>query len=124
MFMGRKPGMKWFYRGDPVAADFDQTTLTADNAWHSLSLSAIVPVRTKLVKLRIQVMDNDINQVLQVRKGGQTNTVNVGVVRTQVTNQGIEAQVDVFLNDSLQIDYLLSNIVWTLARITVLAYCK
>jgi hypothetical protein len=75
MFLARKPGLKYISRGDPVAYDYTQATITIDSGWHTMDLSAIIPANAKLVKLRAVISKTDVSQELRLREAGLTNDV-------------------------------------------------
>lgn len=74
-------GQSYNDRGDPAAVDYTEATLSLDNAWHTLDLSAIVGAIACLVHLRLYVFHASIAYFF-VRKNGNTNEFNAG----QLTN--------------------------------------
>lgn len=74
-------GEQFVDRGDPAAADFDETDLTLDGNWHELDLSSIVPADASLVLLRGIMEDTASNDYLQFRTDGNSNAANVATLR-------------------------------------------
>lgn len=124
MFATRRPGTKWYNRGEAASPDFTQATLTKDNAWHTLSLAAIVPAGMKWVRLHLQAGFTVINQQFSIRPTGQTTTNNGAQLYTQTVGQQIHYETTIPLSTALEIDYLLSNVAWTTANLTIMAYGK
>ena len=108
-------------RGDPAAWDLTEATMTMDDAWHDLDLSAIVPADAAWVLLRVLISDPNIDDSLQFRKNGNINTYAVSRVICQVANQNIEAELLVPCDAARVIEYL-ANAVITSINIVVLGW--
>lgn len=109
-------------RGDPAAVDFEIGDLTTDGAWHELDLSAIVPAGTKAVHIRIIIGDNLINQIIHLRKKGNTNITNTLAVNTQVANILIAKDGILTCSTDRKIEYLAANTTWSAITILVKGY--
>lgn len=107
-------------RGDPAAQDKAVGDFTTDGNWYDLDLSSIVPAGVKAILLRISILDNLVNQVLFLRKNGNSNSINSMQLRTQVANQRIHNSEAVITPDTNRvIEYWASNTVWTEINLTV-----
>lgn len=60
----------FFNRGDAVAKDFSIGNFTADNAWHDLDLSGIIPENAKAVLCRIRLRSTAISSIARFRTKG------------------------------------------------------
>lgn len=120
---GSKP-LKWYDRGDPVGEDFGEGDLTADEAFHDLDLSSIVPVGTKAVKFRWQIMCGFTNQYLAIRKKGNVGAMNLFQAKTQEANVANMGDGEVYVNTDRKAEYKLSNVAWTHIRIVIASYGK
>jgi hypothetical protein len=124
MFATRKPGMKWYDRGDPSAVDFDHNGLTHDNAWHDIDFSAIVPAGTKIVKLRIIIADTVPGTAIKFRCKGNTNTFNVDYAVVQALGALFPANIEVWVDSNRIAEYLISSPPMQSILITVFSYGK
>ena len=84
--LSRKPGLKWVHRSDVTGYDWNQTTLTQDAHWHTLSLAGIVPANAKMVLLRLGAAHANAFQIFRVAKVGDTDNFNCVSIVTQVAN--------------------------------------
>ncbi len=121
MMIGRKPGLHYVNRAEQSAYDFTESTLTADSAWHTLSLSGIVPANAKLVVLRIGAARSVGGQYFRVGKVGVTGSYNVANVATQVANI-ISEQTTIVELSSQSIQYWLTTGTWASVRLLVLGW--
>jgi len=96
-------------RGDPASADFDQTDLTQDGAWHDLDLSSIVPVGVKVVSVNFQLSDTAAGSYMIFRKNGNSNSVTRTVIGTQVANVVTYSDGIVACDSGRVIEYLVSQ---------------
>ncbi|HUS81521.1 MAG TPA: hypothetical protein VM283_09660, partial [Armatimonadota bacterium] len=70
-------GAAFYDRGDPAAADWANSDLAWDTAWHDLDLSGIVPAGCTAVLLRIEyVISGGTALALWFRREGNSNDVN------------------------------------------------
>jgi len=75
------PGAVLGSSGDPAAPDFTAGTLTLDNNWHDLDLSAIVPAGRNFVLLRVFLSAvSTTTKSVFFRKNGNSNAVNVSSI--------------------------------------------
>ena len=79
-------------RGDPAAVDINEATMTLNNTWQNLDLSAIVPADAAWVLLRAVINDPNIGRTLHFRKDGNANAIAIPGLVVQVVNQDREAQ--------------------------------
>ena len=95
-------------RGDPAAYDVTEATMTMDNAWHDLDLSAIVPADAAWILLRVSISDPNVARDLYFRKDGNVNGItSVGSV-VQVTNIAVESEVLVACSAARVVEYKAS----------------
>ena len=106
-------------RGDPAIVDFSVGDLTTDGNWHDLDLSAIVPVGTKAVHLRIQASDDVPDRSFHLRKKGSSNNLNSAQLRTQVANVSVHNDCVVSCDSNRVIEYKAANTVWTTLYVIV-----
>lgn len=121
MMLSRKPGLKYVNRAEQAAYDYTDATLTADGAWHTLSLSAIIPANAKLVLLRVGASRSLAGQYFRVSKVGQTNSFSCVNVATQVANI-INEQTALVDCTGSQIQYWLTTGTWAAVRLLVLGW--
>ena len=62
----------YVFRGGATAFDWVETGLTADSAYHTLNLSAIIPANAKLVHFRVQIKHASVGQDVRICKVGLT----------------------------------------------------
>lgn len=114
-----------FYdRGDPPGFDYGTGTITQDGFWHTIDLSAIVGVGAVAVLLRVRLSDNLTNQLILLRKDGNTNEANAGSVRTQVANINNDGDVIIPLSSDYKIQYKTSSTVFTSINFVVKGWWK
>ena len=109
----------FFDRGDASTYDFTSADFTADNAWHDLDLSGIVPTDTAAVLLICRVRHGFIPSAFRFRKNGNVNARNMPVVAPCVSNVYSYAVITVFCDDSSVIEYRCSAGPWLNADFTV-----
>ena len=111
----------WGYvdRGDPSSVDFAVGDLTTDGTVHDLDLSSIVPVNASSVLLHVIVKDGTVGNRIRFRKNGNSNMINIGVVRTQAANIDINQDVIIALDANRVIEYDATNTVFTTLEIIV-----
>lgn len=100
-------------RGDPADLDWDEGDLTADNDWHDLDLSGIVPDKATLVGIFTEVRDNLVNQIFRVRTKGNVNTRNRDQLITVLANVYNSGMLFVAPDADRIIQYRANNTTWT-----------
>jgi len=73
-------------RGDPVSFDWQWPALTADNNWHDLNLSGIVPAGALLVLFSVFHRASATSARFLMRQNGNYNEFNVASLRSQNAN--------------------------------------
>lgn len=112
-------------RGDPSSVDFAIGVLTVDAAFHDLDLSAIVPDGTTAVLLNVQVTSSAAGGVMDFRKKGNSNSINIGRVITQVGSVLNSVDIVVPCSTARVIEYKVSGgVSWTPINITVKGYWR
>jgi len=108
-------------RGDPAAYDFTQATMTLNNTWQNLDLSAIVPADAAWILLRVQISDPNINEKLYFRKDGNANAIVTPGIVVQAANIINEAEILVPCSAARIIEYK-AGIALTVVNIAVLGW--
>lgn len=106
-------------RGDPAAYDFTQATLTQDNAWHDLDLSAIVPAGTRAVNLNLRGRHSSTGKELLFRANGNVNYHNASGLRTVVGSLYLYNEITIALDSNRIIEYKAMSPNWTNISISV-----
>lgn len=105
-------------RGDPSAYDWLVGDFTTDNSWYDLDCSSIVPAGATHILFRVGITDDAVGSQFSLRKNGNSDVYNAGVLKTQVVNVDFTAEVLVPCDSSRIIEYRGSNL--TFAAINVL----
>ena len=111
-------------RGDPSAWDWTHATLTTDGNWHDLDCSAIVPTGTKVIYFRMYLQDDVAGSYLFLRKKGNSGTYNAAGLRVPAANADIEGNSWVSCNSSRMVQYMASNVAFTVVGLLVRAWHK
>ena len=109
-------------RGDPSAADYTQTTLTADGTYHDLDLSAIVPAGATRVRLYGQITDDVAGRYIVFRKNGHSNSYNLLACQANVANLSEYFQGEVECDTNRVIEYQITNTTITSIGLTVIGW--
>lgn len=99
-------------RGDAANWDFVKTDFTCDGAWHKLDLSAIIPVGTKAIAIKMHILDDAVASEIHLRKDGNVNDKNESRIRTQVANVYMDNDLIVIPSTDRKIEYLATNTVF------------
>jgi len=106
-------------RGDTAAADYTKDTLTTDEAWHTLDLSAIVPKGTTAVAIRLFIRTGANNRYVTFKRNGQANNINSSYVLTQASNVSYGCDIIVPVDSDRKVEYKIENVVWTTCNVTI-----
>jgi hypothetical protein len=68
--------LKYVDRGDPAAYDYTQATLTQDNAYHDLDLTALTSATAVVVHVAGWVRDNNAAALMYLRENGNAQSPN------------------------------------------------
>lgn len=109
----------YHHRGDPVNPDFNHTNLTLDGAYHELDLSAIVPEGAKAVYLKVQVINQGVQQGFEFVRHGMVHKHVALLQVTQVAGVGITLCGAVAVDEDRKVDYWFQAGNWTAILITV-----
>lgn len=109
----------FFDRGDPAVPDFVTIDFTADNAWHDLDLSAIVPADAQSVLLSVVLNDNLIGRAFRIRKKGNVNGINVCRLDLLVANIDHYGDWVCPINSDRFLEYRLTAVGWTTIALSV-----
>jgi hypothetical protein len=123
MFLAKKCGLTYVARGDPVAYDADQNTLTIDSAYHALNLASIVPANAKLVHFRLRTANAATGKHVKLCKHGVVNGFAIIDASITVVNQTHE-QSGVLECTGQQIDYKCDAVAWVAIGFVVLGWWK
>ena len=121
MLIARKPGLKYVHRTAVEGYDYDETTLSQDGAWHTISLAAIIPASAKLVLLRVGAAHASPGQYFRVAKAGESNLYSFVNVATQVAYI-INEQTALVDCTGQQIKYWASFGMWDILSLVVLGW--
>ncbi len=99
-------------RGDPASSDFTLTDFTRDGAWHSLDLSAFIPVTARAVLIDIDFDNTQANKHITLRKNGNTNNLNHFDVATKVAGQDEHAMAIITPDSGRLIEYNITSGNW------------
>ena len=83
MFFSRPAGHKFVNRGDFNVEDFSEADFTTDNDYHDLDLSGVIPSDTKLILVRVGIINTTINETLRFRQKGFTLAANYSMIVAQ-----------------------------------------
>jgi hypothetical protein len=122
MFFTRPKSPQWYYRTGASSPDFQIGGLTADNSYHPMDLSSIVPVGTIKVKIRAQVQATASIKSLSIKATAESDDYNKFLLATQANGVPIAGEGDVELDTDRKCQYKLSTATWSLVYITVAAY--
>ena len=106
-------------RGDPASADFSAFTMIADDAWHELDLSAIVPAGAKGVLMFVDVGNANAGKHARFRPHGNVNEFNVSSLVTQVGGLFYECDRVCLIDADRHIDYYFSAGAWIVRFMTI-----
>ena len=106
-------------RGDPAAIDFDKDDLTADDAWHDLSLTAIIPTIARAVLLEVDIEAGHTDKEVIFRENGNTNDINHTGAITKTNNKDQHKTCIVAVGSDRIIEYKASTETWTTINIVV-----
>lgn len=111
--------MDFVNRGDPATADFDKDDLTADDSWNQAGLAAIIPKRTKLVMIRVEVESSNYYPVICMRTAGNTNEINAACLRVPALNKDYHKTFLVVPDVNRRIEYKSIAATFTTLNFTV-----
>ena len=104
-----KTDIGYIYRGDPATQDFEVGDFTQDATWHDLTLPAVVPINARLVHLQLTANATATNKVIQIKRAGNVNDVNMFARRTHLINVRHHADFSVSMQSGTRdIQYLTS----------------
>lgn len=78
-----KTEIGYFDRGDPTTFDWELSDLIADNNWHDLNLSAIVPAGARCVLFNVLHHSTSSSGRFMMQTNGNANGNNIASIRTQ-----------------------------------------
>ena len=96
-------------RGDTTLPDWDHLTLTLDNAWHELDLSAIVPANATAVSILCIMNGDAVGRRISLRKSGNANEGNMSIRTTNVANTVGQHDMVVAASANQIIDYKITT---------------
>ncbi len=118
--------MNFVDRGDPAAADYTETgskaVFNTDGNWHDLDLSSVVPSGAYAILIQLAVQHTSASINFSLRKKGNSNSVNIATVRTQVASVSIVQQVVVTCDANRVIQYLGANSAYSSIVLTVVGW--
>lgn len=118
------PTAQCFDRGDMSEHDFSKEDFITDANWHDLDLSNKIPQGTSVVQLHCRASCATEGAAIQFRKKGNTNTINVSVLKIVDANEYIYPDFWVACSSDRKIQYLSSNVTWAELSIEVVKWIK
>lgn len=109
----------YYDRGDPGIWDWQLVDLIADNAWHDLDLSAIVPAGATIVRFQTIFRSTSTNSRFMIREKGNVNSFNVSSIGIQLGNETLEEQLFCAPDADRVIQYRFVSPVPSFFRMTV-----
>lgn len=106
-------------RGDPAAFDFQIGDLTLDGDMYDLNLSSIAPANTIIVHLRVAFQDVNEGTSVLFRKKGNSNEINLTILRMQVGGVTVDGDLWVACDSSRVIQYKCQGLAPSVFDITV-----
>lgn len=105
MFFTRRAGERYKDRGDNAAYDFVFSDFTRDGNWNDLDLSNITGAKAQLVHLRVMAKHNATNVELNFRTKGNSNSLNIGMLRILVVDIYNAVELWVYTDVAGKIEY-------------------
>ena len=106
-------------RGDPATVDFDKDDITADDAWHDLSLASIIPAIARAVMLEVDIEAGHTDKELVFRENGNTNDINHTGAITKANNKDQHKTCIVAVGSDRIIEYKATTETWTTINLVV-----
>jgi len=106
-------------RGDPATVDFDKDDITADDAWHDLSLASIIPAIARAVMLEVDIEAGHTDKELVFRENGNTNDINHTGAVTKANNKDQHKTCIVAVGSDRIIEYKATTETWTTINLVV-----
>lgn len=119
MFFLRPSGVKFYSRGDPASFDFGQGDLSTDGNWHTLDLSAIIPIGKPVVRLFVQLNDDTLGTSVKFRSTNIVNNINMTHLNVRIVNQDLNYRVMIQADADGKISYWTSAIAFSKLNIAV-----
>jgi len=105
--------------GNKAAADLTLADFTLDNAWHNLSLAALVPPGTQLVHSILAIRNTGIGKHAHFKHPDYAADNNASQTTIQAANNWLIHDIAVPLDSSRQIKYKFSVGGWTHIYVSV-----
>ena len=115
--------LNYIKRGDPSVYDFTKEDFITDLQWHDLDLSNVVPEGTKLVRMKIKMVSSSLGGI-SFREKGNINEINQATIKIQVSNIYYYEEFDVNCDSNRKIEYLASDVPWTVIDIIIRGWFK
>lgn len=118
---GNPNSVSYTDRGDPSSVDFSKTDFTADENWHVLDLSSIVPEGASLIHLSISALTEkkDKNSTIVFCKKGISNKLNVAKIGFHHGDKEYFEDKFVVCDTERKIEYLISNVNWIILNVSI-----
>ncbi len=109
----------YYNRGDPAIFDWELSDLIADNNWHDLNLSAIVPAGATIVRFSVLHSATSTSARIMMRQNGNANNFNIASMRCQVGSLNQDETFLVSPDADRIIEYRIVGGFTTFLRLTV-----
>ena len=119
---GKGSNYRYCDRGDPSGWDWQKGDFTCDKTWRDLDCSSIVSSDAVAILFRIRVEDDAANQQFYLRENGNSESINLQGVRTQVADIIVEQMLLVSCDSNQIVEYYAANTVWSIIDLVVVGW--
>lgn len=121
-FSGLVGRVNFVDRGDPTFFDFGLPYFITDGNWNDLDLSSILPKGNIFLYFLIILKDDAVNSLMEFRKKGNSNSINITALRTQVADILVDMNSCVICDSNRLIEYRCTNTTWHTIGFVVLGW--
>lgn len=106
-------------RGSRGTWDFLDGQFTTDGTWQEMSLASIIPVGTKAVVMKLNILDDLVGSWIQFKTRNYPDSINSSQALIQVANITVVEDITVAPNAQRLIQYRTNNTPFTNIRLCV-----
>jgi len=106
-------------RGDPSSFDFTLSDFIADDDWHELNLSAVIPTSAHAVLVELEVKATAAGREIIFKNYGNTNAYNIAVGKTQVPNISHIREFTMPVDSDRKMEYFADSAGFSVLNFTV-----
>lgn len=122
MFFSRRAGHKLVIRPDFADHDFILGDFTADNGWHALDLSAIIPKNTIAIIVCMGLNENAGDMLIRFRPKGYTGVYTMPRIETVFADTTAVVNFMLGVSSDRQIEYKISTSTWAIIEMDILGW--